>query len=149
MVRKPAGRRALGVTSSRSVPPSAGAPARGANPQRPWFRRRRAWALAGFLLLLFAGTVGSATNAPHDPVPGTAATGSSQTIASDAPAPAKTTSVSTTPVEPVPARDDIQEMVDDDSHAEALAAAALWSEDDSTTSPGESPIGWPVGRSMR
>lgn len=123
VVRKPVAQKAAGATAS-VVPP----PANAAGDARPWFKRKRIWALAGLLFFLLVGVVGSALDSSDDFDSQEAAVPVTQTVPAEPAIAATTTETATTPAGPT--RSEIEDMVDDDLYAEALAAAALLGNDD-------------------
>lgn len=95
---------------------------------RPWFKRKRTWALAGVLFFLLVGAIGSAFDSSEDTDARNAAATATQTVPPEAAVAATTTETTTTPAGPT--RADAEDMVDDDLYAEALAAAALLGSND-------------------
>lgn len=89
---------------------------------RPWFKRKRTWAIAAVMFFVLMAALGSEDNASEQ-----AAEITTQTAPIDA---TVTSETETTPAQAAPTRSDIEDMVEDDLYAEALAAAALLGEDD-------------------
>ena len=92
---------------------------------RPWFKRKRVWAIAGVLFFGFLVAVSPDPDAPDETASNQAGQAPTQTTSGEA-----TVATETTPAETGPTRADLENMVDDDVYAEALAAAALLGEDD-------------------
>jgi hypothetical protein len=114
-------------SAAETARPTKTAPTRAS--ERPWFRRKRTWAIAGVLFFLVIGTLGSATDSSDKTASRNAAddtaTETVPTERADAGA-----ATGTSKSEARPTRSEVENMVDDDLYAEALAAAALLGNDD-------------------
>lgn len=92
---------------------------------RPWFKRKRSWAIAAVLFFVLVAALPSDPDSPEENASQQGSVTATQTTPTDA-----AVATETTPAEAGPTRSEIEEMVDDDLYAEALAAAALLSSDD-------------------
>lgn len=89
---------------------------------RPWFKRKRTWAIAAILFFVLVAALPSDPDSPDENASRSAGDTARQTT--------PTTTTETTPTPAGPTRAEIGDMVDDDHYAEAIAAAALLGNDE-------------------
>jgi hypothetical protein len=116
-------------SAAQTTPPTKAVSTRSS--ERPWFKRKRTWAIAGVLFFLIVGALGSATDSsqeatPRDAVDDTA----TETVPAERAVGGATTDATTS--EAGPTRSEVEDMVDADLYAEARAAAALLGNDDAS-----------------